>query len=302
MKNLLSRVKLGEIVVADGAMGTLLFERGLRPGDCPEAWNLERPEALEEIARLYFEAGAQIVQTNSFGGTPLKLAPFGLEERCEQINAAAVAAARRAVGDGALVSGSCGPTGRLLKPYGDADPEEITESFARQTTALVEAGVDLLCIETMTDLEEALLAVGAARRARSGAEREIPILVTMTFDRKPRGFFTIMGTDIATAAERLAEANADLIGANCGNGVEAMIEIAREFRSQTSLPLIIQSNAGLPRPEGDRVVYSETPEFMAEKVNELVAAGVSVIGGCCGTTPAHIRAIRRSADQLNLDR
>ena len=298
MKNVLSRLKEGEILVADGAMGTLLFERGLRPGDCPESWNLEHPEALEEIAKLYLDAGAQIVQTNTFGGSPLKLASYGLDDRTEEINARAVEAVRRAVGDQALVSGSCGPTGRTLKPYGDTDPEEVAESYVRQTKALVSAGVDVLCIETMMDLSEARSAVEAARTAADDSGRGIPVLATMTFDPTPRGFYTIMGVDVPTAARELAEAGADIVGSNCGNGIEIMVEIAREFRRPTDLPLVVQSNAGLPQPAGDRVVYPETPEFMAEKTRELVAAGVSIVGGCCGTTPEHIRAIRRALDAL----
>lgn len=300
MTDLLSRLRAGEVLVADGAMGTMLFERGLRPGDCPEAWNLERPEALEEVARLYFAAGSQIVQTNTFGGTPLKLAPYGLDARCEQINAAAVAAVRRAVGVEAFVSGSCGPTGVMLQPYGDAEPAQVRESFARQTAALVEAGVDLLCIETMSDLAEALLALDAAHEVVAKSGREVPIAVTLTFDAKPRGFFTMMGTDVATAATELGNAKADLVGANCGNGIEVMIEIAKKFRAHTSLPLLIQSNAGLPQPSGDGVVYPDTPEFMAEKARELVAGGVSVIGGCCGTTPAHISAIKKRTPESDL--
>ncbi len=292
MKNVLARLKEGEILVADGAMGTLLFERGLRPGDCPESWNLERLEALEEIAGLYVDAGARIVQTNTFGGSPMKLADYGLDDRAEEINSRAVEAVRRAVGDRALVSGSCGPTGRTLKPYGDTDPEEVAETYVRQTQALVDAGVDLLCVETMIDLVEATSAVRAARAAVDDSGRSIPVLATMTFDPTPRGFFTIMGVDVPTAARELAEAGADVVGSNCGNGIEIMVEIARELRRHTDLPLVIQSNAGLPQPAGDGVVYPETPELMAEKARELVAAGVSIVGGCCGTTPEHIRAIR----------
>jgi 5-methyltetrahydrofolate--homocysteine methyltransferase len=296
MKLLRDRLEAGEVVVADGAMGSLLFERGLDSGACPEAWNREHPEHLEEIARLYFEAGAEIVQTNTFGGSPPKLAYYDLDGQTEELNVLAVEAVRRVVGSNAFVSGSCGPTGKTLKPYGDTDPEVLAEAFARQTRALVGAGVDVLCVETMTDLTEATLAVQAARAAVADADRDVPVMATMTFDPTPRGFYTIMGVDVATAAAELAEAGADVVGSNCGNGIEIMVEIAREFRRHTTLPLLIQSNAGLPRPEGDGVVYPETPEFMAGKVSELLDAGVSILGGCCGTTPAHIRAIRAAVD------
>jgi 5-methyltetrahydrofolate--homocysteine methyltransferase len=293
MTDLLSRLKAGETLVGDGAMGSLLMAGGLRPGECPESLNLTRPELTEKIARLYCEAGAEIVETNTFGGSPLKLSMHGLEERTEEINRAAVAAVRTALQGRGYACGSCGPTGKFLEPFGDTKVEEISRGFERQIGALVEAGVDAVCVETMTDLTEAKLAVKAAKSA-SG---EIPVIATMTFDPTPRGFYTIMGVNIPQAAAGLAEAGADVIGSNCGNGIENMITIAREFRKQTDLPLIIQANAGLPRLEGERTVYPETPEFMAEEARKLMAAGVSVIGGCCGTTPEHTRALRIVVDE-----
>ena len=292
MTDLMSRLRAGEVLVADGAMGTLLFEHGLPPGECPESLNLSAPARLEEVARLYADAGADLVQTNTFGGSSLSLARYGLDGQTEAINAAAVAAVRRAVGRRAYVSGSCGPCGRTLLPYGDTAPGEVYASFERQVRALIEAGVDILCIETMTDVREAQLAVRAARNVSA----TIPIMATMTFDATPRGFFTIMGTDIRTAAAGLAEAGADVVGSNCGSGSEHMVSVAREFRAHTELPLLIQPNAGLPRAVGERVVYSETPAFMARHAKVLIELGVSIVGGCCGTTPAHIRAIREAVD------
>jgi 5-methyltetrahydrofolate--homocysteine methyltransferase len=288
MDSLLSRLGRGEILVSDGAMGTELFRRGLEPGASPEAFGFERPGVLEEIALAYLEAGAEIIQTNTFGASPMKLADYGLAERTEDINENAVAAVRRAVGGRAYVSGSCGPSGRLLKPHGDADPAGIYKGFERQIRALVQAGVDLLCIETMTDLREAELAVRAARVVSPG----IPVMATMTFDETRRGFFTIMGTSVPAAAAGLREAGADVAGSNCGNGMAAMVRIAREFRKATALPLLIQANAGLPQNRGGKLVYPETPEFFAEMAIELIEQGVSIIGGCCGTTPEHIRAVK----------
>jgi 5-methyltetrahydrofolate--homocysteine methyltransferase len=288
MRPFMERVENGPVLVADGAMGSFLMSHGLEPGQAPESFNLERPEVVREVARLYFNAGAEIVQTNTFGGSALKLAAYGLDGRTEEINSLAVRAVREEVGDLAYVSGSCGPSGRTLLPYGDADPDEVFESFRRQTGALVEAGVDVICVETMTDLSEGVLAVRAAR----DASPDVPVMATMTFDETPRGFFTIMGVDVPGAAEGLLAAGADLVGSNCGNGIENMIAIAREYRGCTDAPLIIQSNAGLPELVGGEVVYRETPEFMASKALELLEAGVRVIGGCCGTTPAHVRAIR----------
>ncbi|UCD93577.1 MAG: homocysteine S-methyltransferase family protein [Candidatus Zixiibacteriota bacterium] len=292
MKDFLERIKAGEILVADGAMGTMLYERGINIHQCPERVNLSGPEILEEIARLYFEAGADIIQTNTFGASPLKLAKYSYDDRTEEIVRNAVRAVRNVVGENIYVSGSCGPCGRILKPYGDTEPDEVYESFVRQMKAFAEAAVDIVCIETMTDIGEATLAVKAAKTVLPST----PVMATMTFDATPRGLYTIMGVDVKTAAARLEQAGADVVGSNCGNGIEKMVEIAQGFRLCSNLPIIIQSNAGLPVMAKGRAVYRETPEFMAEKAKGLISSGVSVIGGCCGTTPAHIAAIREVVD------
>ena len=232
---LLERLHAGEVLLADGGMGTMLLERGLGPGACPESVNLERPEIVEEIARLYLEAGADVIETNTFGASPAKLAQYGLADKAAEINRAAVQAARRAVGHRAYLAGSCGPSGRILRPYGDADPDELYEGFLRQAHALIEAGVDLICVETMTDLTEATLAVRAAK----AVEAAIPVAAVMTFDPTPRGFYTVMGVNIEQAAAGLGDAGADLVGSNCGNGSENMLTIAAEFRRCTDLPLIV---------------------------------------------------------------
>jgi 5-methyltetrahydrofolate--homocysteine methyltransferase len=286
--------RLGEpaAIVADGAMGTMLFQRGLKPGECPERMNLERSEVVEEIAGAYLAAGAEIVQTNTFGGSPLKLAAYGLDGRTEEVNARAVDCARRAISDRAYLAASCGPSGRILEPYGDAAPEAVAESFRRQLKTLVAEGVDLICIETMTDLAEAVLAVEAARSVSSS----IPISAAMTFDATPRGFFTLMGTTIDQAARELARAGAGIIGSNCGNGILNMVAIAGELRERTSLPVLIRSNAGLPELKDGVSVFPESPEFMAEKCRAMLDRGVKILGGCCGTTPSHIAAIRRVVD------
>jgi 5-methyltetrahydrofolate--homocysteine methyltransferase len=273
-------------------MGTMLMREGVAAGQCPEALNLSQPQTLERIAAAYLAAGAEVVQTNTFGGSPLKLSAYGLDEQAEEINRNAVEAVRRAVGERAYVSGSCGPSGKILKPYGDADPEAVSASYRRQMAALVAAGVDVVCVETMIDLNEATLAVRAAKEASPTT----PVMATMTFDATKRGYYTVMGVNVGKAAEGLRAAGADLVGSNCGNGIERMVEIAREFRSATDLPLIIQANAGLPQIRDGEPVYPETPEFMADKARELIALGVRVIGGCCGTTPAHIAALRAMVD------
>ncbi len=292
MKDLLERIKNG-VLVADGAMGTMLMACGLKPGDVPESFNLTQPEILEKIASLYLDAGAEIIQTNTFGASPLKLSFYSLDDKTEEINRNAVLAVRKAVGERAYISASCGPSGRLLKPYGDTEPEDVYSSFERQLKTLINSGVDIICVETMTDLTEATLAIKAAKTVSPST----PVMATMTFDPTPRGFYTVMGINIEQAAKGLETAGADIIGSNCGNGIENMIKIAMEFRQKSMLPLIIQSNAGLPVIKRNTTIYPETPEFMAEKAKELVSIGVSIIGGCCGTTPEHIRALCEMVDR-----
>jgi len=293
MAALLDRLHERKVLVADGAMGTMLFQRGLSPGECPERINLEHPEILEEIARLYVEAGAEIIQTNTFGGSPLKLAMYHLDDKTEEINVAAVRAARKGARGRAFVAASCGPCARLLKPYGDTDPAEVQAGFERQISALVSERIDMISVETMTDLHEAVLAV----RAVKAVAPSIPVSATMTFDSTPRGFYTIMGVTVEQAAKGLADAGADIIGSNCGNGIENMIGIAAEFRKYSNLPILIRPNAGLPRMIEGVLIYPESPEFMAEKGRELLQIGVSILGGCCGTTPEHIAAFRGEVER-----
>jgi len=288
----LDRIGKGDVLVGDGAMGTMLMERGLGVGECPELFNLDRLDVVEEVARLYAEAGADIVTTNTFGGSALNLEQHGLGDRTEEVSRSAVAAARRGAGGRAYVAVSCGPCGRILQPYGDTPKEAVAASFRRQLKAALDGDPDLVCIETMIDLEEAKVAIEIVRSINPG----IPVVATMTFDPTPRGFFTIMGVGIDKAVAGLTAAGADVIGSNCGNGIDRMVEIAEEFRRHTEGPLIIQSNAGLPVNEAGLVIYPEGPAHMADRVDRLIAAGVSVIGGCCGTTPEHIRAIRARVD------
>ena len=286
------RLAAGEVLCGDGAWGTQLMARGLAPGDCPERLNLTRPEVLAEVAGLYLEAGADLVTTNTFGGSPLNLASHGLDKRTEEINRVAVEALKPVTASRAYISASVGPTAKILEPYGDTAQEDVAEAFSRQTGALIDAGADLICIESMFDLREAELAVRAVRSHST----DIPLVATMTFDATPRGFFTTMGTTVEQACRTLIEAGADMVGSNCGNGIDTMIEIAGEFTKHASVPVIIQSNAGLPENREGELVYPESPEYMAERVSRLMDLGISIIGGCCGTTPDHIRAIRTAVD------
>jgi 5-methyltetrahydrofolate--homocysteine methyltransferase len=288
MQNLVDRLKNGDVLLGDGGWGTMLMQRGLKHGEVPEMINLSNPEILAAIAGLYLDAGAEIITTNTFGGSSLRLHSASLEDKADEINRKGVEIIRNATAGRAYVSASVGPTGTMIAPYGKTTPDEVYLSFVNQIRELLAAGPDLICVETMTDLQEAILAVQAVRSLSA----EIPIMATMTFDEKPRGFFTIMGVSIEKAAKGLEAAGATIIGSNCGNGVEKMIKIARAFKDHTNLPIAIQANAGLPIMQDGQTMYPESPDFMAEKVVELLEIGVQVIGGCCGTTPEHIKAFR----------
>ena len=292
MTNFFERLKQEKVLVSDGAIGSLLFVKGLNPGDCPERFNIEHPEVLTEIAQAYLQAGADIIQTNTFGASPLKLSDYNLDDKTEDINRKAVEIIKQAVESKALVSGSVGPTGKMLLPYGDIEPAAMQDNYKRQISTLIESGVDLLCIETMTDLNEAVIAVESAREISS----DIPIIATMTFDVIPQGCVTIMGNGVAEVCDKLTRIGANVIGSNCGNGTKNMIIIAKEFIANTKLPIIIQSNAGIPTIIDDQVVYQATPKEFVNFTKILIELGISIIGGCCGTTPDHIRAIRQIVD------
>ena len=289
-------LKPGNVLVADGAMGTMLFKAGLKSGECPELLNLEKPEIPADVARQYFNAGSHIIFTNTFGASPVKLADFGLADKAVEINSEAVRIVRKVVGDKAFIAGSCGPSGKMLQPYGESKPDELFSSFKIQAEALINAGADIICIETMSDIQEALLALKATRSISAS----FPVMVTLTYDKTARGFYTYMGIDIDSTIKKLENEGVDVIGSNCGNGFENMVEIAKQFKKLTSIPLLIQANAGQPRLTGDGLIYDETPDFFAENARKLIDLGVSIIGGCCGTTPAHISAIRQVIDTYQL--
>jgi len=284
--NLHSLLDEKRIVVADGAMGTELAKRGLPPGTVPEKWNLENPAAVESISRAYVEAGAEIILTNTLGGTRLKLARPGLAGRAAEVNRAAVEIAKRAAGNRALVFLSVGPTGEFLAPLGERSEAEFINAFAEQIASGAGAGADGIVIETMTAIEEALAALKAARQTS-----RLPAVVSMTFDRGARGYATMMGITPERAAAELQRAGADLVGSNCGNGTRDMVGVARLLGAATARPLWIKPNAGRPELVEGRTVFRETPAEMAAAVGDLAAAGARIIGGCCGSTPDHIRAI-----------
>lgn len=299
MNALLERLRRGPPLVGDGAWGTLLFERGLEAGQPPESIQLARPEVVEEVTRLYLDAGADVVTTNTFGGSPLRLAAAGLEPRTEEVNARAVRAARsavRAAARPAWIAGSVGPSGHLLAPLGDADPDAVKRSFRHQISVLIASGVDAILVETMTDLAEARLAVAAAREEAE----DLPVFATMTFDPTPRGFHTIMGVSVSQAAQGLRDEGADAVGANCGHGIDVLVHVMRAFRAATGMPLIVNPNAGRPQSLRGRVVHADGPEVFAAGIPHLIDAGVALAGGCCGTRPDHIRALRAAIDEAAL--
>jgi 5-methyltetrahydrofolate--homocysteine methyltransferase len=289
---LLERLARGDVLLADGAMGSLLMAQGLPAGDPPELWTLNRGDVLEEIAGLYLEAGAEIIQTNSFGASPLRLAEFGLENRCEEVNRRAAETVHRAIGAKVFISGTVGPCGQALKPLGNVAIASVSDGFRRQIAALAEGGADLISVETMSDPDEAVLAIEAAKSSAPG----LPILATMTFERTPRGFFTVLGHGLAEVSKALSGAGADAIGSNCGNGAENMLALVKDFRRTTKLALVFQANAGFPKIEAGRAIYGETPDFWAKKAQAMIEAGAQIVGGCCGTTPEHIKTLRRRLD------
>jgi 5-methyltetrahydrofolate--homocysteine methyltransferase len=274
-------------VLFDGAMGTELMSRGLARGACPELWNVERPEVVAAVHADYFAAGSDVVSTNTFGGSRVKLAGHGLEARTYELNLAAARLARAAAPPGKYVAGSMGPTGKFLKPQGEFTEEEFEDSFAEQARGLADGGADILLLETHYDLREAVAALRGARRVT-----EVPVFVTMTFNTHPRGFFTLMGDGVAKCAAELGAGGAEAVGANCTLNSEQMVGAVRALRQVTRLPLVAQANAGQPVLDADGgVTYSQSLEDYVRHVPALVEAGARFVGGCCGTGPAFIRAM-----------
>ena len=289
------RTQLDEkkVLIVDGAWGTELMNRGLTPREVPDAWNIDRPEEIYSVALSYVNAGADIILTNTFGGSPLKLAKRGLAEKTAEINRLGTEISKKAASGRVLVFGSIGPTGELIKPLGAATETELVKGFAEQAKAVAAGGADGIVVETMLDLAEAKAALRAVKENTS-----LPVAVTMTFSKAGRNYATLMGVRPEQAAAELDKAGADIVGANCGAGIDLMIEVARLMRPATSLPIWCKPNAGLPELVEGKTVYRESPEKMASRFRDLVEAGANMIGGCCGSTPAHIRALVSERNRL----
>jgi 5-methyltetrahydrofolate--homocysteine methyltransferase len=276
-------------LVLDGAMGTQLMSRGFISEGCPEEWNVTHADLVAQIHRDYFAAGADIVETNSFGGSRLKLGAYGRGDDVARFNTEAVRIAV-AVRDGEfpdrLVAGDIGPTGKFTKPLGELEPEALRAAFAEQAAALAHGAPDLISIQTMFDLTEARLAVEGARSVT-----DLPVMASLTYKFTPRGYRTMMGVDPRTAVNTLLAAGADVVGCNCSIEADEMVGLVGELRAATAAPIVAQPNAGQPRLEGGQTLYDETPAHFAEIMPELVAQGANAVGGCCGTTPEHIAAL-----------
>lgn len=277
----------GEVLLADGAWGTEFHRRGLMQGNPSDEWNLSHPEMVGEVTREYLEAGAAVILTNTFGGNRMRLEQHGLADRIRDINLAGARIARDVVDGRAVVAGDIGPSGRLLA-LGETTDGDLYEAFAEQAAALAEGGVDWIVVESMSDAGEMAAAVRAAR-----AVTGLPVVASMTYNRSARGFRTMMGDTVERCVGRAEEEGAAIIGANCGTGIEDYVPLAPVLRRLTGRPLWIKANAGIPRLEAGHVVFPLGPAEYASFVPALVAAGVDVIGGCCGTGPGTIREVAR---------
>jgi methionine synthase I (cobalamin-dependent) len=283
----LDRLDSGEIILADGAMGTMLQAAGLERGHAPEEWNLIQPEKVVAVHRGYIDAGSAMILTNSFGANRIRLAKYEMEDRVYEVSRKAAGLAREAAGSAALVAGSMGPTGEFFSPLGTLTFQEAREAFAEQAKGLADGGADLLIIETMADLKEVEAAINGAREST-----DLPLVCTMTFDTK---LHTIMGVSPKKAAETLNSWEVEAIGANCGTGPQEVEKVMEEMKEACPEAILVaQPNAGLPRLVQGRTQYDATPEVMADYALRYAELGVRIIGACCGSMPQHIAAMARA--------
>jgi 5-methyltetrahydrofolate--homocysteine methyltransferase len=283
----------GRVLVSDGAWGTLLQQKGLRPSESPELWNIDKHEVIYQVAKDYIDAGSDMIETNSFGGNPIKLEYYGLRERAEELNEAAAALSRKAAGEEKWVIGSMGPTGKILM-MGETSEDEVYEAFKLQAKALQKGGADAVIVETMSAIDEATIAIRAVSE-----NTDLEIIGSFTYEETVNGEFrTMMGVSPTQAATEAAAAGAHILGTNCGNGYERYENVLKEYREQApDFPLLIQPNAGIPQNINGVDVFQATPEDMAAQVRLWIESGANIIGGCCGTNAEHIGAIRKAVDE-----
>ena len=286
-KNLFERAK-EKTILFDGAMGTMLMAAGLSPGESPELWNLEKPAVVRDIHRKYYEAGSDVVHTNTFGGNAVKLLDKGLSERTEEINREAARLARSVRPADGYLAGDLGPTGKMLKPLGELTLEEMKEAFLAQARGLIQGGVDFLSIETMFSLEEALAALQVLKDMGDHL-----VSVSLTYSKTKNGFFTMMGESLDQCVGALEKAGADILAANCTLGSRDMLELTGHMKALTRKPLLIQPNAGKPVSRQGVTRYEQTPLEFAADMKSIVAAGADMVGGCCGTNPEFIREVAK---------
>ena len=279
-----------KVLVSDGAMGTMLQSGGLPVGHCPEEWNISHPDVLASIHNGYFTADADLVETNTFGGNRYRLKHYGHENKVYEFNKAGAEIAKKVCPVGKFIAGSVGPTGEFLEPLGLLTISDLEEAFTEQISGLVDGGVDVLFIETMSYIDEIRAAIVAAQKVN----KNIPIVASMSFEKSAVGYRTMMGTGIPEFIKEMKKLPVIAIGANCGKGAKEIIDIMEEFRQLTDIPLIAQANAGLPETKDDKIIYTETPEQRGELTRVLLGEKVNIIGGCCGTTPEHITSIRQT--------
>jgi methionine synthase I (cobalamin-dependent) len=276
-------------ILFDGAMGSLLIDAGLASSEIPETWNISHPSQMKEIHASYFKAGANVVTTNTFGGSPLKLETKDLANNVEKYNKAAVDLAKSVRPTDGFVAGDIGPTGKFLPPVGKVSADEYYKSFRTQAQVLIDAQIDLIIIETMYDVREAIESIKAVR----SIDTSIPIIATMTFEKRKRGYFTIMGDQPEKSMQKLEDAGANIVGVNCTLDSSDMLDLSREVIQFSSLPILFQPNAGQPDVVDGTVTYPQTPKDFADDIQEMAENGIRLVGGCCGTTPEFIQEISR---------
>lgn len=273
-------------LILDGAMGSMLISAGLKGGEASESWLLHRPEEITRIHGEYKAAGAEVLTTATFGANSIKLEKAGLAADMENINSIAVRLAKAVANEACYVAGNIGPTGELLSPAGLLKVDQAKDCFAAQASVLADSGADLFLIQTFYDLQELLAAVDGIRSVS-----DLPIFATMSFQEKKSGFVTIMGNRVQQSMEQLLAHGVNAVGANCSISSSAMVRLAEEMRSAVSAPVIAQPNAGVPRLENGVAMYDEAPDDFGENIEKIRAVGVDIVGGCCGTTPEHIKVI-----------